>query len=488
MLTWGHDFLSVAADRLRSNESNREDEEHTRPFLAVLHKIVNRHQTEVEARNSGVELNEISTSSILSSSSSISHDDYTCTFSRDYAISTTSYGCSLQQSYLTQRESLPFVLFILDIQLARSHATPSQNTEVSRDDLKDILGGLWPPRHLPHRTSLDYSFESPLYLHESPIVCDVLDILLSYLGDKLSCTVRAARALTDLFDRVTVVRAHEDEDVALQKFSDVHYIWTSILWLIKKTPPEHERQQRLLDLVLEIRDSPVPEGSDAVAIYQYYHPNGRYWADMPLLHFNLENFEKISPTHEFGSLGDIPLQTSPRGAELTCDEWSNVNAFITKIHASVDVHYFDLLGLHALIDCLEYAQDPELLDCLLPSAVGWLLYAGYALRANANTFARCLSDYNLEGRGRVLWNAGELYRKSALYKEASFTLERWDFWFERLEYIKGRGDLNGKSRELANSALNLMLEVEIRELQAHSDVLIEVPMESKEPLVDAGEG
>lgn len=114
---------------------------------------------------------------------------------------------------------------------------------------------------------------------------------------------------------------------------------------------------------------------------------------------------------------------------LSGAEWTNLNTFAARLHNVIDgLPYLDLGALFALLDALEESIATIALYNLVPSAVCWILYAGFKLKTNNIGYPE--SGY-YDGSKRVPWNVEDLYNEPRGFNE-----KRWLFWKERFGILK----------------------------------------------------
>ncbi|KAF2717874.1 hypothetical protein K431DRAFT_288121 [Polychaeton citri CBS 116435] len=140
-----------------------------------------------------------------------------------------------------------------------------------------------------------------------------------------------------------------------------------------------------------------------------------------------------------------PWRPEP-GRWLTAGEWTNLNAFMARLHtAAPDLPKVDLRGLFAMIEALEQPLTPSQLEDVLPAAACWVVYAGEELRRNDTPYAHYDDD---GGSKRLPWSKGQLWNGPHAFNQV-----RWQFWMQRFKDIAGRRDIDDTTRSAALQAL-----------------------------------
>jgi hypothetical protein len=289
--------------------------------------------------------------------------------------------------------------------------------------------------------------EKPAFAHETPIISEIFDILNNFLLDPSPDCAPCANKLTELF--TPFLDTFERTDA-------VGYLWGTLFWIVKQVPPSHEYQVRLVSLVLSIRDVEPPAGKGPDA---YEEVTGeRFWTGLPFVRKMWADYEDKAPLvppmdERPDSFPKTESMTSPGPwlTRLTGQDWTNLQAFSARLHASSDLPFLDLRGLFALLEALEREQDAATLDNLVPAAACWILYAGSKLRNNSIPYP----PYDFEDHvKRVPWSVGELY-----HGKKGFNAERWEFWWLRFGIMKDCEDLKVETRQWAEEAQRKMAEI-----------------------------
>ena len=222
--------------------------------------------------------------------------------------------------------------------------------------------------------------------------------------------------------------------------------------VVKQLDAAAAQQDHLMKLVLSLRNVPLP-----ATVTQEIDPrdlDSDMKQDLRKLINILSEFEHDAPLHpRLDDRPDYPGKQHERppwrqqpGRYLTGGEWTNVNAFIARLHtAAPDLPRLDLRGMFAMIEALEQPLTPSQLEDVLPAAVYWIIYAGNELQSNDVPYA----NYNDDGGcKRLPWSKGQLWNGQHAFNQA-----RWDFWMQRFQGITERGDVSNTVRVAALNAL-----------------------------------
>lgn len=212
------------------------------------------------------------------------------------------------------------------------------------------------------------------------------------------------------------------------------------------------QQDHLVKLVLTLRQVALP-----ATVAQQIDPgalNSDMNEDLNKLINAFSDFERDAPRHP--RLEDRPNYAGrgfPRspwwlepGQCLTAREWTNVNAFVARLHnAAPDIRKVDIRGLFAMIEALEQPLTSSQLEDVLPAAAYWIVYAGNELRGNDIPYAFYDND---GGSKRLPYSRGQLWNGQHAFNPA-----RWEFWMQRFKDIAERTDVSDKVRLAALRAL-----------------------------------
>lgn len=117
----------------------------------------------------------------------------------------------------------------------------------------------------------------------------------------------------------------------------------------------------------------------------------------------------------------------------------------------------ELSALHSIADALGYndKRDTEFLfQCSLPAAVSWLqIWATAAKLLKACYQNQCLNS----NCGGYLWTKKLVNEED---EQRGFSLERWNFWRERLVGLSKHRNANEEARGLCRTTLETMEAVE----------------------------
>lgn len=175
---------------------------------------------------------------------------------------------------------------------------------------------------------------------------------------------------------------------------------------------------------------------------------GTLWSDLPML----------------GVVFRKRWNDAPPATNITC--WTNLNAFAARLTVS-QVHDFSLYALWAFRDALEVERPrtlretehgdqaqkshdqasldallPAALDELLPAAVEWLVQCGPLLLAK--TAEKDIKEQE-PSQPDPTW-LGKLCKDAGVSK-TGFSIDRWNFWGQRLHEIsEARDDAGGREK------------------------------------------
>ncbi|KAK6439737.1 hypothetical protein LTR95_004056 [Oleoguttula sp. CCFEE 5521] len=230
---------------------------------------------------------------------------------------------------------------------------------------------------------------------------------------------------------------------------DSHVLCVIVLTLAKQLDPATTAHDRLVELVLTIRNMPMP--LTVVQTIDEYDRNNEVHLELTPFIGAYSDFERDAPLHP--PLEDRPTTPiHPTRAPwrllhsqcLRSSEWASVNAFVAKIHtAEPEIPKLDIRGLFAMIEALEESLTGPQLETILPAASVWIIYAGPALKANNVPYV-C---YPTESE-RMPWSRGELWKGRHAFSE-----ERWQFWLQRFREIAEREDVSNAVRKAALEAV-----------------------------------
>lgn len=297
-----------------------------------------------------------------------------------------------------------------------------------------------------------FTLEKPSYVISSPLVSSTFDLLASYLSSEhRSCAVTAGTLTTIYTLCVTDV----------DSVYNVGYLWGTLFHVIKQFPSTSPEHTYLLKLLLDLRSQPPPEGPGRVE-WEENDPCDLFWTDLPYWRAIWTGYLYEAPLHPPISErpgGDIAFHhtaTSPGpwcGIALSVAEWTSLNAFLAKLHATTDVYYLDLFGLYTLLDALEEPHvDPKAFDDLVPVAAVWVLYAGEKIRGNDVGYPQVDRD---DGSKRFPWSVGALWDG-----QKGFSDLRWKFWRSRFGAVSERDDVEPVTRDWARRAERRMEEID----------------------------
>ena len=288
----------------------------------------------------------------------------------------------------------------------------------------------------------------PSFAGSNAIVDGAYSLLTNYLHDSSGNANDTAQSLTALVEPYLT---------PLDQPQPVEYLWATLFWIVKQLPPNDPRQFSLAEIFLQIREIPLPagEGRDA------YEEDAldQFWTDLPFWRATWSDYEREAPLvppmgMRPGAIEDAPSRARLpwRGTPLLGSEWTNLNAFLAKLHSASDLPYLDLKGLYALLEALEERQARETVEDLLPAAACWILYAGEALWSNSVPYPHYR---DIDGSKRLPWSVGELY-----HGPKCFSTERWSFWKMRFGVFEAREDLSDEVRTYAAQASSKMSDIE----------------------------
>jgi len=205
-----------------------------------------------------------------------------------------------------------------------------------------------------------------------------------------------------------------------------HFIYDEILYRVRIVTHDDPQQEKLVELlaaIKEIRSSKF--GAD-------------YWHSLDPLGLSIRELWN----------GEL--------RENSVESWASLNAFSARL-AQVELLNLDDYAIWAMRYSLEDGTlgkvsevtgqvkegelNPDVLDAHIPAAAVWIFYA----RSLIWQLSQKNADASTSTRGGPAWNGS-----------AGYSVERWNFWKERLGYFSERDDLSEKTRSMAKRAKELM--------------------------------
>lgn len=135
--------------------------------------------------------------------------------------------------------------------------------------------------------------------------------------------------------------------------------------------------------------------------------------------------------------------------------WYNMNGLLVKLTASglVNANLNALQSFVSSLECRDSRDTEFLFQYLVPAAALWL---------HTRTTAAQLFEACHQGECRDSNSGGTLW-KMDLHDEQDprrgFSLQRWEFWRQRLEYLSRHRHATERSKEICRTALQVMEEV-----------------------------
>ncbi|KAF8189033.1 hypothetical protein BJ912DRAFT_385377 [Pholiota molesta] len=260
----------------------------------------------------------------------------------------------------------------------------------------------------------------------------VFSILDAYLqpSSAISATT-AAEAIATLFPPGSV-----DYDPLL-------HLWDLFIAVVEQIPWQHPSQDRLVALIKTLRDLPDPT---TITIVDWGNGPTKLWTDLPVLgHVLTDNIE----THGIIINDDSDHQKQSRIRDI------NFQAFAARL-TTEGVIDISKLAVFRLRDVLEQDPDhyiegynevgPHLDTGILPANV-WITLASNLI------FGFCKA--NGEGASRNHMPGGKHWKGSV-----GFSVERWEFWKQRLDEIAINDEASEETRGIAKKMKETMIAAE----------------------------
>ena len=267
-----------------------------------------------------------------------------------------------------------------------------------------------------------------------------LTLIHEYLEDTDSSAKHTAEEITNLAKDLSSM-AFSETVSGLQSF--LWGLWAEIRDLIKGIPHSHPWQDRMVELLSAIKEIPrlvTPEMEELERVWGM-----TFWQDLPVFGAELRE-----------SWNDAPWKKLPDDSPMYSEDhpfppnvWASLNAFTARITAA-RVLNFEHYAIWILSHTLEEERTNEEVDDNLPAAAMWITYAGQIVYHNA---AKDHPDSTETHQTHIRY-----LRKFT----KPFSMERWNFWKERFEFLRDHEVLKQITRDSAGEALSKMVEIERR--------------------------
>lgn len=220
-------------------------------------------------------------------------------------------------------------------------------------------------------------------------------------------------------------------------------LWELFIAIAEQIPWQHSSQDKVIELVKAIRDLPNPT---TITFDNGFSRRVKLWTDLPVLAAVLtDNVE----THGIIINDDSDEEKKSRLRDI------NFQGFAARLTAE-GVWDLSRLGVYRLRAVLEEGPDyyiagydkvgPHIDACILPAEVWISLSAKVILR-----FCRANGD----GADRNDLPGGEYWKG-----KEGFSVERWEFWKQRLDEIMVNKEVSEETRSVAKKMKEKMIATE----------------------------
>jgi hypothetical protein len=255
----------------------------------------------------------------------------------------------------------------------------------------------------------------------------------------------------------------------------------TITWLVKQLPHDNSNHDRIITAVLQMQKQSQPLENERQGLFLY--------CMFDMFGFSLWTSPLDPPFSERDTvyMSNRPVAQLRQGPPSDCrlttspQEWTNLNSYYARLMSVMtpgtgthalhlhEVAYFHVLRTEStaiIADALEYDNEANLMDKILPAACCWILFAGALYRR---------VSWDPDGQfkpssGREIINPGPQYSGKGL-----ISVDRWNYWRERLLELTQDDSLSECARRWTANASKAMMEIEVN-----------VPTTELEPLFPPG--
>ncbi|KAF8189013.1 hypothetical protein BJ912DRAFT_817950, partial [Pholiota molesta] len=252
----------------------------------------------------------------------------------------------------------------------------------------------------------------------------VFSILDAYLQPSSAIsTPSAAQEIDKLFPPASV------------DYTALLHLWDLVTAVVEQIPWQHPSQDRLVALIKTLRDLPDPT---TIAIANWDDEPTKLWADLPVLDHVLTDNVETHDHQKRSRIRDINFQAF--AARLTTEGVSDISRLavyrirnVLEVDPDFYIRGYDKVGPH--------------LDTGIPVANVWISLASKLI------FGFC--KVNGEGASRNDMGGGKHWKGSA-----GFSVERWEFWKQRLDEIAVNDEASEETRGIAKKMKETMIAAE----------------------------
>jgi hypothetical protein len=230
----------------------------------------------------------------------------------------------------------------------------------------------------------------------------------------------------------------DDPDLTLEDYA--YLLFGACVDKALKVPPGHPSQQRLIRLLQCIQAAPAPPDAE---------PEDGYWDLLPS--FLLQ----ISEAYNAEGLFESQHEPDTWDKRMSKEEWRNLHGFLAvwnESQAEEDKSSFHHKVLVLLRHVLETPRKTQTLNQNFPALSVCILITARQL------WVKCQASEELEPRNETRLRHSQ---EVELYNGPdAWTVDRWNFWVERLGQLKLAGGLDEDAREAARQAYCTMVAVQ----------------------------